>query len=79
MTSNMFNKLFILNKTLVLPQFATALLSFVQITLIKKNKCLIFVKLERNGQMKCIFDKFCKKLKAPSFYGEWRQNLETCS
>lgn len=33
----MFNKIFILKDTLVLPQFAKALLSFEQITHIKKK------------------------------------------
>ena len=45
----------------------TSMLFFVHIRHIDKKKYLIFVKLESTGQIKCIFDQFCPKLKGPTF------------
>ena len=36
---------------------------------------LIYVWLENAGQIKCIFDKFCKNFRRSPFYGEWAKKL----
>ena len=74
--NTIFNVPFVIQQMFLWLQFATNLLSIVDITHSSKNKYLIFFKLENNGQ---ILDKLCKDIKGLPSSREWIKKLQRFS